>query len=261
MGEEREFSTRWGKMKYSVSGNGCEYAVMLQGWATVRALYGEISSAVEARYTVIAPALHGFGESDEPIEPMSVSDYASAVNDLLTYLKIKRAVFFCHSFGGRVFFKLNAMEGRFTEPEKVILCDVAGIVPRKSLLARARIGLFKAGKSFLSLPFMKKAFPSAPEKLRSRSGSDDYRAASEMMKRVLVMAVNEDLRHLFPTISCPALIMWGRQDTAVPLSDAYVIESSVADSAVIVFEESGHFPFLTEKARFLAVVRSFFGIS
>jgi len=54
--------------------------------------------------------------------------------------------------------------------------------------------------------------------------------------------------------------MWGRADDAVPLSDAYLIESSVADSAVIVFEESGHFPFITEQARFLAVMRSFFAI-
>lgn len=246
-----EFSTRFGTIKYFTEGFGGDYAVMLQGWATDRSLYDGIVSVLAEKYTVIFPALPGFGESDEPREPMSVSDYAEAINLLLENLGVKRAHFFCHSFGGRVFFKLNAMESRFTEPDSVILCDVAGIVPQKSFAKRMKMKLYKLGKRIL---------PRAAAAMRSRVGSADYNAASEVMKKTLVLAVNEDLRHLFQQIDVPTLIMWGREDDAVPLSDAYIIESSVADSAVIVFEKSGHFPFITEQARFLAVVRSFFAI-
>ena len=81
------------------------------------------------------------------------------------------------------------------------------------------------------------------------------------MKETLILAVNEDLRHLFPAVNASTLIMWGRYDDAVPLSDAYLIEAAVNDSAVVVFENSSHFPFITEEARFLAVVRSFFNIN
>ena len=41
---------------------------------------------------------------------------------------------------------------------------------------------------------------------------------------------------------------------------SYLIERAVSDSAVIEFSSSGHFPFITERARFLAVLRSFFAI-
>lgn len=246
-----EFSTRFGTIKYFTEGSGGDYAVMLQGWATDRSLYDGIVRVLAEKYTVIFPALFGFGESDEPREPMSVSDYAEAINSLLGHLGVKRAHFFCHSFGGRVFFKLNAMESRFTAPERVILCDVAGIVPHRSFAKRMKMKLYKLGK---------RLFPRAAAAMRSKAGSADYNAASDVMKKTLVLAVNEDLRHLFQRIDVPTLIMWGRADDAVPLSDAYLIESSVADSAVIVFEESGHFPFITEQARFLAVVRSFFAI-
>lgn len=252
MRENREFSTRFGTMKYYVEGGGEEFAVMLQGWATDRSLYESIVKALARKYTVIFPAFHGFGESGEPNQPMSVSDYAEAVNDLLSHLNVKKADFFCHSYGGRVFFKLNALEDRYTEPVRVILCDVAGIVPRRSLLRRAKMRIFKFGK---------KIFPSLAKKLRSRAGSADYNAASETMKQTLILAVNEDLRHLFPSITASTLIMWGRHDDAVPLSDAYLIESAVSDSAVVVFENSSHFPFITEEARFLSVVRSFFNIN
>ena len=106
----------------------------------------------------------------------------------------------------------------------------------------------------------KRIIPRLAAAMRSKVGSDDYNAASEVMKKTLVLAVNEDLRHLFSKIDVPTLIMWGRGDDAVPLSDAYLIEAAVSDSAVIVFDESKHFPFLTEQARFLAVTRSFFDI-
>lgn len=246
-----EFSSRFGTIKYFTEGEGERFAVILQGWATSRSLYDGIVSAVSEKYTAVFPALPGFGESDEPAEPMSISDYAEAVNGLLEHLQIKKAHFFCHSFGGRVFFKLNAMENRFTEPERVILCDVAGIVPKKSFYTKVKVRFYK---------LTKRLFPRLAEKMRKKAGSADYNAASEVMRKTLVLAVNEDLRHLFPQVSVPALIMWGRADDAVPLSDAYLIEASVKDGAVIVFEQSGHFPFLTEEGRFIPILKSFFNI-
>ena len=246
-----EFDYKFGKIKYFVEGSGDEHAVILQGWATDRSLYGDVLSSLAEKYTVIFPALPGFGESDEPSEPMSVSDYAEAVNALLAHLGVKKARFFCHSFGGRILFKMNAMEDRFTIPESVILCDVAGIVQKKSLYTRLKIRFFKIAK---------RLFPSLAERMRKKVGSDDYNAASDTMRRTLVLAVNEDLRHLFGRLDSPTLIMWGRHDDAVPLSDAYLIESAISDAAVIVFEQSAHFPFLTERARFIPILRSFFNI-
>ena len=80
------------------------------------------------------------------------------------------------------------------------------------------------------------------------------------MRGTLVRTVNEDLRHLFGLVGSSTLILWGKSDDAVPLSDAYIIDAAIKDSAVIVFENSGHFPFITERAKFDAILRSFFGI-
>ncbi len=251
MREHGEFLSRFGTIKYFTEGEGNEYAVILQGWATKRSLYDGITKAISEKYTVIFPALPGFGESDEPQAAMSVSDYAETINGLLEHLGIKKAHFFCHSFGGRILFKLNAMGNRFTSPDRIILCDVAGIVPKKPFSVKVKVCLFK---------IMKHLCPPLAAKMRKRVGSADYNSASEVMRKTLVLAVNEDLRHLFEKIDAPTLIMWGRHDDAVPLSDAYLIEASVKDSAVIVFEQSSHFPFLTEEARFIPILKSFFNI-
>ena len=251
MRQDREFLSKFGTIKYFTEGEGKDFAVILQGWATNRSLYDSIVSALAEKYTVVFPALQGFGESDEPSSPMSVSDYAEAINELLEHLNIKKAHFFCHSFGGRVMFKLNALENRFTEPKSIILCDVAGIVPKKSLKTKIKVRFFK---------IMKHLSPRTAEKMRKKVGSADYNSASDVMRKTLVLAVNEDLRHLFPKIAVPTLIMWGRADDAVPLSDAYLIESAISDSAVIVFDYSSHFPFLTERERFIPILKSFFNI-
>ena len=103
-------------------------------------------------------------------------------------------------------------------------------------------------------------FPDALETLRQKNGSADYNSATPVMRETLVRSVNEDLSHLIHLIDCPALITWGVNDDAVPLSDAYKIRDSIKDSAVIEFKLSGHFPFITERAQFLAVMRSFFSI-
>lgn len=247
-------------VKYLTEGTGAQYAVVLQGWATKSELYSSVIGALAEKYTVIFPALPGFGESDEPKNSFCVDDYARLTNALLSSLGITEAAFFCHSYGGRVFFKLNAREDRFARPTSAILCDVAGIVPKKSLYKRVRIKLYKLGRRILSTKAARFFFPDALDELRRKNGSADYNSATPVMRETLVRSVNEDLSHLISKIECSALVMWGVHDDAVPLSDAYLISNSIADSAVIEFSASGHFPFITEAPRFLAVMRSFFSI-
>ena len=256
----KTFDFKGNEVKYFTAGNGDEYMVFLQGWATKSELYAKVIDVLSEKYTVIFPALSGFGESDEPTSSFCVDDYADLVDALLRSLEVKSAKFFCHSYGGRVFFKLNARADRFTSPTSVVLCDVAGVVPKKSLYKRLRIKIYKLGRRILSTRPAQFFFPDALEELRRKNGSADYNSASPVMRETLVRSVNEDLTHLFSAVGCPTLIMWGTHDDAVPLSNAYLIEKAVADSAVIEFTESGHFPFLTEMPRFLAVLRSFFSI-
>jgi len=87
-----EFSTRFGTIKYFTEGSGEDYAVMLQGWATDRSLYDGIVRVLAEKYTVIFPALFGFGESDEPEEAWSVDEYCDFFCKFMKELKVKKAV-------------------------------------------------------------------------------------------------------------------------------------------------------------------------
>jgi len=250
-----------GSMRYLSAGNGDEYAVILQGWATSHEVYSSIISELSKKYTVIFPLFPGFGNEKDPTEPMKVSDYAELVNGLLRHLGIDSADFFCHSYGGRVFFKLCDNPSRFTVPRRVILCDAAGIMPKRSLTSRIRTRLVKLGRALLSTRIMRFIYPDLLAELRAKSGSDDYRNATPIMRKTLVLAVNEDLSAIICKVDCPTLILWGQNDTAVPLSDAYFMEKEIEGSAVVVFHQSQHFPFVTEWNTFKAVMSSFLQIA
>ena len=244
-------------LRYLEAGDGEETVVILQGWATDFKVYSLIISELMKKYRVIFPLLPGFGGEKEPKEAMSVSDYADIVDGLLKSLGVKEADFFCHSYGGRVFFKLSNSHSTYTRARRAILCDVAGIMPRRSLGYKIRVKAFKLTRKLLSTRVMRFLYPVLLDELNAKSGSADYKNASPVMRRTLVLAVNEDLRDIISSVKASTLIMWGKNDDAVPLSDAYFMESAIKDSAVVVFEKSGHFPFATEWHSFRSVMSSF----
>lgn len=57
-------------------------------------------------------------------------------------------------------------------------------------------------------------------------------------------------------IDVPTLVLAGRHDVFTSYPQAHRIADRIPGAAVVVFEESGHFPWIEEQARFLDVVRS-----
>jgi pimeloyl-ACP methyl ester carboxylesterase len=58
------------------------------------------------------------------------------------------------------------------------------------------------------------------EAARARHGSADYRAASGVMRDVLVAAVNEEYGKELAALRCPVRLVWGADDRDVPRSVA-----------------------------------------
>ena len=77
------------------------------------------------------------------------------------------------------------------------------------------------------------------------------------MRSTMSVSINDDLRHLMPSIEAPTLLMWGELDTATPLRDARIMDKLIPDTGLVVFPGAGHFSFLDEPARFAAVLASF----
>lgn len=245
-------------INYDCRGEG-ETVLLLHGWGSDITLFNSMADLLSSKYRVLMPDMPGFGESGEPEEPWCVDDYADFMLKFLEPYNIKKLTLLGHSFGGRVIIKLCSRRLPF-EIEKVILVDSAGVLPEKSASQKIKQKGYKMTKRVLQSGAFQKLFPDALENLRKKNGSADYNAASPVMRQTLVRVVNEDLTPLFPNVKCPALLCWGRNDDATPLSDGQLMEKLMPEAGLVVFENAGHYSFLEQQAQFNRVLASFMNI-
>ncbi len=245
------------KLAYTRYGNGERLLVILHGWGCNKELFAAVAEHLAARYTVVVPDLPGFGESPEPAAPYAVGDCTELIVEFIKSLGFERVSLLGHSYGGRVIIKLFSRGALPFTVEKVVLTDAAGIRPKQSVGQRLSLLAYKCGRRILSLPPLKKAFPDAIENWRKKRGSADYNQASEVMKKTLVLAVNEDLTPCLKNITAPTLLFWGDRDDATPLSDAKIMEKNIPDAGLVVLQGGTHYAFLENTPYFLRVLDAF----
>ena len=256
-------------INYNISGPGTEdaanlgsgkVAVILQGWGTEMSLYDSVAAAISDEYKVLQFDLPGFGESDEPKEAWSVDAYCDFFCKFMQVLGIKKAVLIGHSYGGRMIIKMAAKGGLPFEISKIMLIDSAGVMPKRGAAYTIKVKRYKAMRKFLTSNLVHGMFPEVIDYWISKQGSEDYRNASQVMKKSLVMAVNEDLQDLMPNVTQETLLVWGDEDLDTPISDAYIMEEKIPNAALVVLEGTGHYSFLYKPAEFASILRAFLGM-
>jgi pimeloyl-ACP methyl ester carboxylesterase len=82
------------------------------------------------------------------------------------------------------------------------------------------------------------------EARRRHSGSDDYRAATGVMRDVLVRSLAETddgtYRRALGDLTCPVELVWGERDTAAPVEIAEQAKALVRDARLTVLPGVGH---------------------
>lgn len=244
------------KINYTDFGSG-EPLLFLHGWGSSLDVWNLIISklAEEKKYRIVALDFPGCGKSSLPQRPLELKDYTDLVVSFCKELNIENPVVFGHSNGGRVLLALVG-EG-LLKVKKAIIFGGAGLKPKKNLKNSAKIATFKTAKFFLTLPIVKNYTENALNKARGFFGSSDYNSAPEVMRKTLVSLINTDLRHLLPLINCPTLLIWGSNDTAVPLYLAKEMEKKIPDAGLCVFEGCGHFAFLEKPIDTNIILSSF----
>ena len=247
------------KFHYEVTGQGIPL-LLLHGWGCNTTTVASIAAGIQDLRTVYSVDFPGFGESPEPPEPWSVTEYTQNLLSFMQLAGIERADVIGHSFGGRVALLLAA-----THPErvgKIVITGGAGLKPKRGMKYYTRVYLYKLGKFMLRHGWMVKLaalFGVDLKKRAASAGSEDYRNLSDGMKKTFVRVVNQDLRPCLKSIRSSTLLIWGEHDGETPLWMGQTMEREIADAGIVVFEGAGHYAFLDQNARFIRVVRAFLG--
>lgn len=233
---------------------GDDVAFVLHGWGANIESVMPIVSSLKDRYRVIAYDSLGHGDSDEPDAVIGGDDYVDLLKKIYDYYGIARATCIGHSFGGKT---LTVFAALYPEKvDKLVLVDASGVLPKRSFTYYRKVYTFKFLKKLYKLLFFWQDTEKAMARFYKKFGSDDYKAADGIMRKVFVKVVNESTEEYFPRIQADTLLIWGDKDDATPLSMAKVFEEKIPEAGLVVLK-GGHFSYLDAYGQFDAVLRSF----
>lgn len=235
-----------------------------------------VVDALAKNHTVIAPDLLGHGQSAKPRADYSIGGYANGMRDLLTVLGIERVTVVGHSLGGGVAAQFAYQFPQRTE--RIVLVGTGGLgpevnpiiplctVPGASLTLAALTSrpVRRVGLPLLQL-LQKTGLPLTADLEQLAIVYDDLgtREAREAFRHVLraiidwrgqIVTMND---RAYLTEFIPTMVVWGRDDTVIPVQHAYDAERALPHATVKVFDEAGHFPHADQPELFTDTLLNF----
>jgi pimeloyl-ACP methyl ester carboxylesterase len=228
---------------------------MLHGWGANVELLRPLADRLSG-YHVIAPDLPGFGQTPAPPEPWTVFDYAKFVIQLLDALGIEQTYLFGHSFGGRLGLILGA-----DHPDRVIklaLANSAGVRPQSTTSANLRTRTYRAARKTLETVGLKRQSEALRGWYNDCYGAPDFKAAQGVMRETFIHVVNHDLLPVTARVAVPTILFWGDQDTDTPLWQGRLLEQTIPDAGLILYEGASHYSYLDRVTEVARVIDFFF---
>lgn len=180
-----------------------------------------------SKYKQIYFSLHSIEQITD--KPLFVEDYAKSVLEVLNQLNVEKANFICHSFGGRVLFKLHQICPYVIN--KIVLIDVAGLKPKLTLKKVVNKIKYKTCKIFRC-------------KNLDKFFSSDYLAMSIRHRQTFKNIVGEHFDSYIKNIKNPTLIIYGEKDKDTPVYMAKKLHKNLTNSSLKIIKNAGHFSYI-----------------
>jgi pimeloyl-ACP methyl ester carboxylesterase len=264
-GNDSRFVTVKGReIHYTRHGQGSPI-VLIHGFAGSTYTWRELIPLLARDYTVYAVDLLGFGLSDKPGDgDYSLSDQGNLILDLIAALKLQRPALVGHSMGG-VVAALAAVQSPYTA-SRLVLIDA---------------GFYHGGPpefvKYLFFPFDVAAarwfYTKGVRTMSLRRSYNDQSLITEALvynylkpagtpgAAAAVARMNKygfvRYEDLCVRIRTPTLLVWGRDDRIVPLTDAERIRQEIAGSLLAVVDDAGHMAHEERPRQVAAAIRAF----
>jgi len=248
--------------------------VLIHGLGASAEIWSSSIGPLASRHRVFAPDLPGFGRTERPGRmDYSPASYSRFIRDFMTALGIGRAAIVGHSLGGGVALRVTLDDPRHVE--RLVLASSAGLGSDVSLPLR-----------IASLPFFDRLFfkpplpvftrflhrlvydPAAISSAFARMYYEMFflpgsvRAFTSILRAIATLrgarpGVLEPIRAGLPSIAVPTLILWGREDRILPVSQAVDAAGRIPGARLHIFEHCGHMPNIEHPEEFNRLVLEF----
>lgn len=253
-------TTVFGQKIYYLEAGAGPTVILLHGLGGSSQAWQFNIGALAEKFHVVVPDQIGFGKSDKPLVNYRIRTYVDFLDQFCKQLKIERASLVGNSMGGWIAAMFAAS---FPDRvDKLVLVDAGGYAPAKGFDTRAFYGLNpttrEGMKILVAKVFYNKLFQTdaaIDQSIAARLAAGDGYTINSITESIIR---GEDLfDDAVKTIKRPTLIVWGRQDGLVPLSDGERLNKDIAGSKLVVIDQCGHVPNFEKAAEFNAAALKF----
>jgi pimeloyl-ACP methyl ester carboxylesterase len=256
---QKEVTVFGQKIRYLEAGSG-PTVILLHGLGGNGQSWAFTVGPLADKYHVVVPDQIGFGNSDKPMINYRVRTYVDFLAEFYKQMKIERATLVGHSMGGWI-----AAAFTIAFPEKVdrlVMADAAGYTPPAnfdykslySLNPSTREGM----KQLVAKVFFNKNFSSdamIDQFLAQRMSAGDGYTINSLIESA---ARREDFFDgQLSKIKTPTLIVWGREDGLVQLTEGVRLKQDIPQSKLVVIVDCGHFPQVEKAGQFNVTLLEF----
>ncbi|MGA9287823.1 MAG: alpha/beta hydrolase [Anaerobacillus sp.] len=235
---------------YRQQNSNAQTLVFIHGFLSSTFSFRKLIPLLYKEYNVLCFDLPGFGESEKSCDiHYTLHEYAALTNRLLEEMSIQKAVLVGHSMGGQI-----ALRTCIQHPERieklVLLCSSSYI---KSSSAALRLCSYLPFFPYclsisMSAINLRKNFEHLvyDHKLLTKEVIDGYTTSFDekgfyLALCRLIREREEDLStSTLNKINFPVLLIWGHDDSLVPLRVGKRMKKDLPDAKLIILSHTGH---------------------
>jgi pimeloyl-ACP methyl ester carboxylesterase len=236
---------RWGR-----HGSG-PAVVLCHGTPWSSRLWAPVAELLAADYTTYLWDMPGYGESSKDGEhAVSLDVQGELLHDLLEHWRLEAPHVVAHDYGGAVALRAHLLHGsRFAS---VALVDVVALAPWGSDFFRLVAGhadVFAALPAAIHEGVVRAYVAGASHKGLTQDEADMLvgpwlgEAGQAAFYRQIAQAdqaYTDEIEPLYPTLDLPVLVVWGRDDTWIPIDRGHRLAELIPGARLHVLEAAGH---------------------
>lgn len=240
--------------------------ILIHGVSMGRRYFHKQLPGLSVSHRVIAVDLRGHGGSEKPDTGHTIPQYARDLKLFIEALELDHPVLLGWSMGGFVIWDYIKQFGT---------ASIAGLIITDEAASDFKWDGFPHG--FIDLATLHALMTSVqddragflkgliPQMFYHDQSEEDLGWMFDECSRLPIGATSailfdqsvQDYREILASIDVPSMVCWGRHDALLPVTGAEYLREHTPGAHLVVFENSGHCPFLEEPEAFNSAVSVF----